>query len=71
MNIYDYEDIDPRFFKSMQFMLNNNIEGVVMSNMSIREKDAEGNWKEIELIEGGKDIPLTESNKKVFVSKIC
>ena len=34
-------------------------------------KDSDGKIKVIELIEGGGDIDLDESNKKLYIEKVC
>ena len=47
----------------MKYLLENNIDGLFLDNMVYTEVDKEGKRNIIELIEGGKDIPVDESNK--------
>ena len=47
-------------------------EDCLLSTMSFMDKDLKGNLiKEVELIPGGKDIDLTEKNKKLYAKNLC
>lgn len=62
----DIEAIDPEYFKSLEWMLNNDITGVLDLTFSVDAEDF-GVQKTIELKPGGKDIPVTEENKAEYV----
>lgn len=62
----DIEAIDPEYFKSLEWMLNNDITGVLDLTFSVDAEDF-GVQKTIELKPGGKDIPVTEENKVEYV----
>ncbi|SPO41451.1 related to ubiquitin-protein ligase 1 [Pseudozyma flocculosa] len=62
----DLESIDPEYFKSLQWMLDNDITDVLDLTFSV---DAEefGETKIIELKPDGANIPVTEANKVEYV----
>ncbi|XP_059470031.1 E3 ubiquitin-protein ligase SMURF2 [Neocloeon triangulifer] len=62
----DIEDVDPELQRSLVWMLDNNITGVIDTTFSV-EHNSFGELKEHELKPGGKDIPVTEENKKEYV----
>ncbi|KAL7424430.1 E3 ubiquitin-protein ligase tom1 [Cryptotrichosporon argae] len=62
----DLESIDPAFHKSLQWMLDNDITGVIDQEFTI-EDDLFGEKKIVELKEGGAKIPVTEDNKAEYV----
>lgn len=71
--IKDLEDFNPEIYKSLDGMLNTNIESNDMMAMSY-ETPLTLFDKEIYLIElkeGGKDIDVTESNKKEYIKDIA
>jgi E3 ubiquitin-protein ligase HUWE1 len=71
--IKDLEDFNPEIYKSLDSMLNTNIESSEMMAMSYETPltlfDKETYM--IELKEGGKDIDVTELNKKEYIKDIA
>lgn len=66
VDIRDLESIDPEYHKSLQWMLENDITGVIDQEFTI-EDDQFGEKKIVELKEGGAKIPVTEENKGEYV----
>lgn len=62
----DIEAVDPEYYKSLEWMLNNDITDVLDLTFSIDAEDF-GETKIIELKPGGKDIAVTEENKVEYV----
>lgn len=65
----DVEAIDPEYYKSLVWMLENDITDVIDLTFSI-ETDDFGTTKEIDLKPGGRDIPVTEENKHEYVALV-
>ena len=71
LTIYDMEDIDPEFFKSLLFMLEH--EGII-ENLELTftyEEDQFGIIKIQDLVKDGANILVTERNKQDYVQKLC
>uniref|UniRef100_A0A2C9JGB1 HECT-type E3 ubiquitin transferase n=1 Tax=Biomphalaria glabrata TaxID=6526 RepID=A0A2C9JGB1_BIOGL len=62
----DLESVDPYLHRSLCWMLENNIENVLDHTFSV-EHNAFGCMTEHELKPGGKEIKVTEDNKKEYV----
>ncbi|CAG8500448.1 3553_t:CDS:10 [Paraglomus brasilianum] len=62
----DVEAIDLEYYNSLVWMLNNDITGVVDLTFSV-EIDDFGQKKVIDLIANGRNIPVTEQNKREYV----
>jgi E3 ubiquitin-protein ligase HUWE1 len=62
----DLEAVDPEYFKSLDWMLENDITDVLDLNFSV-DADEFGETKQIELKEDGINIPVTEANKQEYV----
>lgn len=69
-DISDLEITDPEFQRSLKWMLENDIESVFDLTFSI-EVDRFGTTEAVELKEGGKDIQVTNANKKEYVELVC
>ena len=65
----DVESLDPNYYKSLEWILENDITDVIEETFSV-ETDDYGEHKIVDLIENGRNIPVTESNKKEYVRKI-
>ena len=65
----DMEAIDPEYYKSLEWMLNNDIAGVIDHTFSC-EVDDFGVTKIVELIPDGRNIAVTEENKQDYVRLI-
>jgi len=68
-NYHDLEPIDPDYYKSLCWMLENDIEGVLDLTFSA-EYDDFGVTKVVDLIPNGRRVPVTNDNKKEYVNLI-
>lgn len=66
----DVEAIDPEYYKSLVWILENDITDVIDLNFSI-EVDDFGKTKVIELIPNGQNISVTEENKQDYVRLVA
>ncbi|BFZ17439.1 hypothetical protein BsWGS_20477 [Bradybaena similaris] len=66
VNLDDLESVDPHLHRSLCWMLVNNIENVLDHTFSV-EHHSFGCVQEHELKPGGKDIDVTEDNKREYV----
>ncbi|GAK65645.1 uncharacterized protein PAN0_009c3863 [Moesziomyces antarcticus] len=62
----DLESIDPEYFKSLEWMLNNDITDILDLTFSVDDEEF-GETKIIELKLNGANITVTESNKQEYV----
>ncbi|KAG0275588.1 hypothetical protein BGZ95_008615 [Linnemannia exigua] len=65
----DVEAIDPEYYKSLVWMLENDITDIVDETFSV-ETDDFGNKKTVDLKPNGRNIPVTEENKHEYVKYI-
>lgn len=65
----DIESIDPEYYNSLVWMLQNDITDVIDQTFAV-EADDFGQMKIIDLIPGGQDIPVTQDNKIEYVKLI-
>ncbi|CAB4422479.1 unnamed protein product [Rhizophagus irregularis] len=65
----DVEAIDLEYYNSLVWMLNNDITGVIDYTFSV-ETDDFGQKKIIDLKENGRNIPVTEENKREYVKLV-
>ncbi|CAO3607400.1 unnamed protein product [Cunninghamella blakesleeana] len=65
----DVEAIDPEYYKSLVWMLDNDITDVIDLTFSM-EMDDFGTTKTIDLKPGGRDLPVTEQNKREYVNLV-
>ena len=66
ISLIDIEAVDPNLFISLKWMLENNISDVIDTTFSV-EHDSFGVLKVHELKKNGRNIPVTEQNKKEYV----
>ena len=66
VDMRDLESIDPEYHKSLQWMLDNDITGIIDQEFTI-EDDQFGEKKQVELKENGANIPVTEENKEEYI----
>jgi len=66
VSIKDMETLDLQFYKSLLWMLENDISDVITDSFSV-ETDDFGVTKIVDLIENGRNIPVTEENKHEYV----
>ncbi|KAG0255139.1 hypothetical protein BG011_005308 [Mortierella polycephala] len=65
----DVEAVDPEYYKSLVWMLDNDITDIVDETFSV-ETDDFGNKKIVDLKPNGRNIPVTEENKHEYVKYI-
>ncbi|KAF2711945.1 hypothetical protein K504DRAFT_499061 [Pleomassaria siparia CBS 279.74] len=70
VNLKDMETLDLEYHKSLQWMLSHDITDIITETFST-EVEAFGETQVVDLIEGGRDIPVTEENKHEYVRLIC
>ncbi|EME29644.1 ubiquitin-protein ligase E3, partial [Galdieria sulphuraria] len=68
-NYHDLEALDPDYYKSLQWILENDITGLLDLTMSA-EIDEFGTTKVVDLIPNGRYIPVTEENKVEYVKLV-
>ena len=66
INLADIEAVDPNLFTSLHWMLENDLTDVIDTTFSV-EHDSFGVLKVHELKKNGRNIQVTESNKKEYV----
>ena len=66
VSVKDMESFDPDYFKSLDWMLQNDITDIITETFSV-EDDEFGVTKVVDLVSGGRDIPVTEENKADYV----
>ncbi|KAI8916369.1 hypothetical protein EDD86DRAFT_198382 [Gorgonomyces haynaldii] len=69
ISIKDMESVDADLFRSLNWTLENSIEGVLDLTFTVDDEHF-GKHLEIELKEGGKDIPVTDENKAEYVQLV-
>lgn len=69
VDLTDMEAVDPEYHKSLVWMLENSIEGILDLTFSA-EIDEFGQQKVIDLIEDGRNIAVTDANKQDYVRLI-
>ncbi|KAG5458055.1 MAG: putative ubiquitin-protein ligase [Olpidium bornovanus] len=62
----DVEALDPAYYQSLEWMLNNDITDVIDLTMTVEETEF-GKEEIIELVPGGANIPVTEENKREYI----
>ncbi|KAJ9104930.1 hypothetical protein QFC19_003725 [Naganishia cerealis] len=69
VDIRDLESVDPEYHKSLVWMLENDITGIIDLDFSL-EVEEFGAKKVIDLKENGSQIPVTEENKQEYVKLV-
>jgi len=70
LTYHDIENIDPEYYKSLSWILENDITDLEIANFCYKTDDF-GQIVEKELIPNGKNIQVTEENKHDYVDKVC
>lgn len=65
----DMESIDPEYYNSLVWMLENDITDVLDQTFAI-EADYFGEMQIIDLVEDGRNVPVTQENKVEFVKLV-
>lgn len=66
VSLKDMENLDLEYFKSLMWMLENDITDIITEDFSV-ETDDYGEHKIIDLVPDGRNIPVTEANKQEYV----
>ncbi|KAI0161513.1 hypothetical protein GGR57DRAFT_360740 [Xylariaceae sp. FL1272] len=66
VSVKDMESFDPEYYKSLSWMLDNDITDIITETFSV-EDDEFGVTKIEDLCENGRSIPVTEDNKHDYV----
>lgn len=66
----DVESVDQEYYKSLVWILENDIDECYLGMTFSVDEEQFGEVKEIELKEGGKDIEVTDANKKEYVDLV-
>ncbi len=69
VSIKDMETLDLEYYKSLVWMLENDITDVITENFSL-ETEAFGETQIVDLIENGRNIPVTEENKQEYAQLV-
>ncbi|KAH7075400.1 hypothetical protein BKA63DRAFT_296776 [Paraphoma chrysanthemicola] len=69
VNLKDMETLDLEYYKSLEWMLNNDITDIITETFSV-EVEAFGEMQVVDLIENGREIPVTEENKQDYIRLI-
>lgn len=69
VSLKDMETLDLDYFKSLMWMLENDITDIITEDFSV-ESDDYGEHKIIDLIPNGRNIPVTEENKQEYVQQV-
>lgn len=69
VSVKDMETLDLDYYKSLQWMLSNDITDILTENFAI-EVDRFGETQVIDLIPNGRNIPVTEENKEAYVQHV-
>lgn len=65
----DLEDFDNEFYNNMKWCLENNVDCLMTT--FVAETDYFGKPLEVDLIPNGKNIQVTNENKRDYVEKLC
>lgn len=66
VSVKDMESFDPDYYKSLSWMLDNDITDIITENFSV-EDDEFGVTKVVDLVPNGREISVTEENKHDYV----
>ncbi|CAG8983041.1 hypothetical protein HYALB_00006069 [Hymenoscyphus albidus] len=66
VSVKDMESLDPEYYKSLVWMLENDITDVITETFSV-DNDKFGVVETIDFIENGRNIPVTEENKHEYI----
>ncbi|KAK4152026.1 hypothetical protein C8A00DRAFT_35292 [Chaetomidium leptoderma] len=69
VSVKDMESFDPDYYKSLVWMLENDITDIIVETFSV-EDDEFGVTKVVDLVENGRNIPVTDDNKHEYVRLI-
>jgi E3 ubiquitin-protein ligase HUWE1 len=68
-NLKDLESMDLDYYKSLVWILENDITDILTEDFSVIEEQF-GEEKVVDLVENGRNVPVTEDNKRDYVQKL-
>jgi hypothetical protein len=68
---HDMASVDVQFYKSLCWLLENKLEGMDLSLTFSVDKENFGAYEEVELKEKGKEMVVTEQNKREYVDLLA
>ena len=68
-NLKDLESMDLDYYKSLVWILENDITDIITEDFSVIEEQF-GNEQVVDLIPDGRNVPVTEENKREYVQKL-
>lgn len=68
-NLKDLESMDLDYYKSLLWILENDITDIITEDFSVIEEQF-GDEKVVDLIPNGRNVPVTEENKREYVQKL-
>ena len=68
-NLKDLESMDLDYYKSLLWILENDITDIITEDFSVIEEQF-GDEKIVDLIPDGRNVPVTEENKREYVQKL-
>jgi len=69
VSIKDMETLDLEYYKSLLWMLENDITDIITETFSV-ETDDFGITEIVDLVENGRNIPVTDENKQEYVQRV-
>ena len=69
VSIKDMETLDLDYYKSLLWMLENDITDIITETFSV-EVDDFGECQVIDLVENGRNIPVTDENKEEYIQRV-
>jgi E3 ubiquitin-protein ligase HUWE1 len=66
VSIKDMESLDPEYYKSIVWMLENDITDIITETFSV-DNDKFGVVETVDLIDNGRNIPVTQENKQEYI----
>ncbi|KAF1836843.1 hypothetical protein BDW02DRAFT_492631 [Decorospora gaudefroyi] len=69
VNLKDMETLDLEYYKSLEWMIHHDITDIITETFSV-EVEAFGEMQTVDLIENGRNIPVTEDSKHEYVRLI-
>jgi len=70
VGVNDLEEVDPVLFKSLSWMSENSVEGVLFETFSVEVKTGDGRTEQVALCENGENTDVTDENKVDYITKI-
>jgi E3 ubiquitin-protein ligase HUWE1 len=67
----DMQAIDPDYYKNLQMILEHNLEDIGLELTFSTEDHSFGRYEKIDLIPGGRKVPVTEDSKERYVDLVC